>query len=423
MVAYITPVYTYPTVTSGTWGVIVGAESTAAGGQTYSGSGYLQLDYGLLGTDKLAPSGTILNLLPQTDVRSVDIRRGRSRDDQVFDVGTMTIVLDNRSGQYDPDKSDGIYQRKVDSGTTVSYFAPGLYGELVFSTGSGAASLNTAFTGYLETAVADHGIDPTVTLTFVDALAVAGRANMNNAALTFPKGESTSTRVQRILDGAGILSLASAKSINGDRLVAELVAQDTSALDLIEQVMVDEAARVYVSRGGVFTVKTHTNVAAGSSVLTLTDAAVSGAVEYNAIETLPAHAQLINRVVLKHADGRQWSRTEQTSAARYGVMGVELSTNLLATTDINALMTFAAARRAYPSTAIASVTAELRGLSAATVATVIAADLTSKVTVNRTTVDGRTLTPTVWLEGINATITPDSWTWQFQTSPIDTGSY
>jgi hypothetical protein len=421
MVAYITPVFSYPTVTSGTWGVIVGAEATT--GQTFSGSGYMQLDYGLLGTAILAPSGNILNLLPQTDVRSIDVRRGRSRDDQVFDVGSMTVVLDNRSGQYDPDKIDGIYKRKVDSPNTVSYFAPGLYGELVFSTGSTPASLNTAFTGYLETAVADHGIDPTVTLTFVDALAVAGRANINNTSLTFPKGQTTSARVIAIMNAAGILPLASASSVTGSRVLDEVTAQDGSALDLIEQVMVDEAARVYVTRGGVFTTKPHSVAVTGSSVLTVTDAATAGAIEFNAIETLPAHSQLINRVVLKHADGRQWTRTEQTSAARYGVMGVELTTNLLSMTDINAFLTFVCARRAYPSTAIASVTAELRGLSAATVASVIAADLTSKITVNRTTVDGRTLAPTVWVEGVNATITPDSWTWQFQTSPIDTGSY
>ena len=503
MVAYITPVYSYPTVPTGTWGLVVGAESNASNGQTYVGSGYLQVDWGspgaavtgvaasspaagsvtytidspasglagktvvvsgitggtpsggysntftvtatsgdtftvansttgaaTLGTarvvvsgdgSQLAPSGVILNLLPQTDVREISVRRGRTRDDQSFDVGVMTVVLDNKSGQYDPDRTNGIWQRRVENPNTVSYFQPGTYAELVYSTGSGAASLTTVFTGYLESAVADHGIYPTVTLTFVDALAAAGKTQLSPRSVTFKAGQTTTQRCTAVLDAVGLFP-GLARSLSGSRTLCEPVGDvQGSALEIVESIMVNEFGRVFVTRSGAF--KTVSRLALSTaSVLTLSDAA-GAAIEYSSIDTLPGHLQLVNKVVLTHDDGRIFVQQDIGSIARYGIASSQVSTQLQTQSDINSFASFLASRRAYPSTAIASVVFELRGLSSANVASVAAVDLSDLVTVRRVTTDGRTLNPNVRIEGISFTLSPDSWTWQFYTSAVDNGTY
>jgi hypothetical protein len=85
-----------------------------------------------LGWSTLAPSGTnvlgsytpfsSLTQMPTTDVKKISIRRGRTREDQQVQPGSLTLTLDNTSGAYDPEfVKSGVVTAASGNGTTVTY--------------------------------------------------------------------------------------------------------------------------------------------------------------------------------------------------------------------------------------------------------------------------------------------------------------
>jgi hypothetical protein len=117
-------------------------------------SGKFILSYSLLGgADVLgvpdAPFTTKVQL-PSTDMRSVSIRRGRTREDQSFQAGQASIVFDNLSGNYDPQFPGGGFgsvTAATGNGTTTTYtytysgsWQPFHVGDIVSVQGLGIAS-------------------------------------------------------------------------------------------------------------------------------------------------------------------------------------------------------------------------------------------------------------------------------------------
>jgi hypothetical protein len=117
-------------------------------------SGKFILSYSLLGgSDVLgvpdAPFTTTIEL-PNTDMRSISIRRGRTREDQSFQAGQSTIVFDNLSGNYDPQFPGGGFGNvtaATGNGTTSTYtytysgsWQPLHVGDIVSVQGLGIAS-------------------------------------------------------------------------------------------------------------------------------------------------------------------------------------------------------------------------------------------------------------------------------------------
>lgn len=111
-------------------------------------SGLFTLGWSQLGgTDVLATYSpfSILTPFPTTDVKRVNIRRGRTREDQQIQPGTLTLTMDNTSGSYDPEFAKGATVTAASgSGTTVTYTASNDFkvGEIVSVHGLTASSLN-----------------------------------------------------------------------------------------------------------------------------------------------------------------------------------------------------------------------------------------------------------------------------------------
>ena len=62
------------------------------------------------GTDVLGVGpGSQWVTIPATDVRSISTRRGRTREDQANQPGALLLVLDNHSGNYDPDNPTSTF--------------------------------------------------------------------------------------------------------------------------------------------------------------------------------------------------------------------------------------------------------------------------------------------------------------------------
>lgn len=86
-----------------------------------------------------------LTQIPTTDVKRISIRRGRTREDQQIQPGTLTLSLDNTSGSYDPEFAKGATVTAASgNGTTVTYTASNdfVVGEIVSVHGLTASALN-----------------------------------------------------------------------------------------------------------------------------------------------------------------------------------------------------------------------------------------------------------------------------------------
>jgi hypothetical protein len=144
------------------------------------------------GSDTLGTStGFNWQSIPTTDIRSLSIRRGRTREDQNNQPGQLSLVLDNRSGNYDPDNASSTYQ---------------WYGYSTLMRGMGirvkatyGATVEYLYYGYVEQINTDVSLDPVVTFIATDALAILGARNLSTTASQY-SGDTTSTRIGRILD-------------------------------------------------------------------------------------------------------------------------------------------------------------------------------------------------------------------------------
>jgi hypothetical protein len=98
--------------------------------------------------------------------------------------GSASITLENYTGWYDPDNAAGPYV--VDVGQHVRIRAQ--WNSVVYS----------LFYGYVDEVTPDYGLDPTVTFTCTDGLAVLGRAKVLETAVGVGDGD----RTERVAVGA-----------------------------------------------------------------------------------------------------------------------------------------------------------------------------------------------------------------------------
>ena len=187
--------------------------------------GIFTLGVSLLGgTDLLGTSpAPQWSSITTTDIRHIVIRRGRTREDQANQPGVLTLTLENYTSQYDPDNSVSSYQWNG-----YSILTRGM-GVQVKATWSGTTYV--IYRGYLEQLDTDMSLDPTVTMQFTDALAKIGSFTIAAIASSY-SGDTTATRVGRILDAAGWD--ASLRSLTGTRQMQPTTYGDT-ALALSEQ--------------------------------------------------------------------------------------------------------------------------------------------------------------------------------------------
>lgn len=182
--------------------------------------------------------------VPRTDLRLIDLTRGRTRPDMRVDAGQMIITLDNRSGDYDPDNSSSPWWSGGQTALRADLRAR------IVATWNGSSYV--MYVGYLETTKLDAGFDATATMTFVDGISILGRyvaPALKNAAYS---GETTTARITRMLNYANWPTGSSWRSLTGTVTLAK-TAQDEPIMDIIYQCEDAEAGCFYISRTGVAT--------------------------------------------------------------------------------------------------------------------------------------------------------------------------
>jgi hypothetical protein len=363
------------------------------------------------GTDVLGTGSTVWSTVSTTDVRSLSIRRGRTREDQAVQPGTLSLILENRAGKYDPDNSSSPY-----FWNGYSLLTRGM-GVRISATWSGTTYV--IYRGYLEQLDIDASLDPVATFQFTDALAYLGTQTVTAIASSY-SGDTTSTRLGRILDAIGWD--ASLRSISGSRQMQPTTFGDT-ALSLGDQVSRCEFGRFYVDRQGKVVLLPYESTFTTPARIAFSDTRASGTIEYDTIVTTPGAKYLVNSVTLNQATGTAQTFTDTNSTLRYGVYPKSYDAPLLTNSVALGLATVIAYRYSLPKTRVDRVEFDALGIDSTSWASLLQTDLGDNVTVARTTVDARSRTYTDLVESISHDLTPDGWRVGMDLSPAGSVGY
>lgn len=344
----------------------------------------------------------------QTDVREISIKRGRSRADQKNDPGAATLIFDNVSGYYDPEYT-GSSSPYVVSG--VNQLKAGVQCKIVATWSSTGYTL---FVGYLETNTIDQGFFPTATMVFTDGIALLSKMYAQSLSAPDYSGETTSTRVGRMLTYANWTG-----STNLSGSVQMLPTTQGSSLQvLIEECVACEAGRFYISRDGVATFLPLSDKFSRPTRLLLSDTRATNTVEYDSIKATPGTYQVINEAIIERSGKSQRRSRHKPSTTAFGLKSVTVNAPILNDSDADNLALYLSRKDSSPMTLVETI-----GFSALALGSLypdfLALEIGDQLTVERTTVDGRSLTLYVVVEGYNHHITQDDWRTDIMTSPMN----
>lgn len=357
------------------------------------------------GTDVLGgTAGINWQPISSNDIRSLSIRRGRTREDQTNQPGQLTLVVDNLSGNYDPDNLSSTYQWYGYSTLTRGM------GIRVKATWSSVTQI--IYSGFVEQVSTDSSLDPTVTFTATDGLAILAARNLDPIVSSY-SGDTTSQRINRILDSIGWdIAL---RSLTGSRQM-QPTTLGSNALSLCETAADCEFGRFHIDRQGIATLIPYENLKTTTLRFALSDTRSSGTVEYDSIGTTPGARYLVNNVVLTQYSGYTQTASVVASKNRFGIYTKNVTAPLLNDSDALTMASYYAARWAWPLTRVDKIEFDGFGLTTQW-SSILPSELGDRVTVARTTVDGRTLSYTNLIESISHDITPNSWRIGLDLSP------
>jgi hypothetical protein len=348
-----------------------------------------------------------------TDLIKIDIRRGRTRQNERDQCGVSTIVFNNTSGIYDPDNTS-VSSPWVVSGASI--LRDGLQMRIVATINSVSYNL---YYGFLETTRVDQGEAPGVTMTFVDGIAYIADAQAP-ALATAANAETAATRVGRMLDIAWWPSGAS-RSLTGTVGMLATV-QNRSCMEMIYQAVDSIAGRFYISRSGVATLVPLADKFSRPTQLLFTDTQASNTVGYMQLFTNPGTYFVVNQAIIDRTNTtKQYTSKYNPSVSAYGIAKIVLDAPVSTDSNAQNLALYESRKNATPVTYVERI--DFNALSLATFGALypdfLATELADQVSVVRTTYDGR---PNQWnlvVEGMAHTITQNNWLVSYTTSAIN----
>lgn len=274
--------------------------------------------------------------------RSVQTRRGFSRQTGTFNAGSCTVTLDNRDGRFSPDNTLSPY--RVGTSTSIGIWRP-MRVRAQYESPNSAIQSWSMFTGFVRSWDEDfpvYAADAVVTVQAVDAFAQLAAFD-NYAQTPAGGGELSGARISRILDAVGY---------TGDRFIdaGEVTLQSTdlegTALTLLRDTATSEggkgnAAAVWVGAEGAIRYD-------GASALlekarsiqtqvTFADDGDATAIKFRNVDGNYDGDLVSNMAAYKRVDGTVQTVVDAASRSLYGDRQLEES-SLLCETDAQALL-------------------------------------------------------------------------------------
>jgi len=194
-----------------------------------------------------------------------------------------------------------------------------------------------------------------------------------------------------------------------------------TALALCEQASASEFGRLFADRSGNIVLMPYESTYYTTQRIAFSDTRAAGTVEYDILKTSPGAKYLTNNVVLTQTSGTTVTYTNTLSAARYGTYSKAVTAPLLSGTTATTLAAIIGDRYAYPTTRVEEIEFDAYGLTTLW-PQVLQSDLGDRVTVARTTIDGRLRNFNSLIESLNHDISTHGWRISLDLSPGIAGS-
>jgi hypothetical protein len=326
-------------------------------------------------------------------VRSFSSSRGRQSELDRFEAGTLTVVLDNRTGAFDP----------------VPYGGGAAYRPLrqIRVRATWAAVTYPVWAGFVESITPGYeGSDAVVTVTAADAMKVLNLSGY--AALAVP-AELSGARVARVL-AAAAPSLASSLEPGLSTIVAGDVTG--SALQHLQDVEETENGQLFIARDGTVTFqqRTHRSVSEATSSGVWADAASAGPV-FRYVNLQPSYDDSViwNDVRITPSGGVEQVASDATSQARYFPRTFQRSLLVGSALEAMDAANYIVGRYSEPDLRYPTLELEPQQVDSGDVSswpTLLALELSRRITVRRT------------VQGVRHTSSPGRWQVQLTLSPV-----
>ena len=358
-------------------------------------------------TVQFLKSGTFVTV-DTADVITINIRRGRTRQNERDQCGTSFVVLNNTSGIYDPDDTDPANPYVVGG---VSILRDGLDMRIVATIGGVSYNL---YYGFLETLRVDQGEAPAVTMTFVDGIAYIADAQAPALAVA-ANAETAATRVGRMLDIVQWPSGAS-RSLTGTVGMLATV-QNQSCMAMIYQAVDSIAGRFYISRDNVATLVPLADKFSRPTQLLFTDTGASNTVGYMELFTNPGTYYVVNQAVINRTNTtNQFTSLYEPSEAAYGIAKAGIDAPVATDSNAQNLALYESRKLADPLTYVERI--DFNALALATNGALypdfLATELGDQISVVRS---GKQFNLVV--EGMAFSIVQNNWMMSYTTSAIN----
>jgi len=338
------------------------------------------------------------------DVRSVSVRRGRSRELAAFTAGQASVVLDNRARLYDPT-----------AGTATSPYGPSILPRKAILVEVGGQTL---FTGVVEDWDLQFSLDgdAITTAKSTDGFTLLAGEIVTSGTAT-PEGSGA--RVDSVLDDVGWPVAKRRIDTGVASLGADVVADNTTALSYLQTVDVSDGGALFVAKDGSIEFLERT-AAQATQVMSFADDGTG--VPFSDISLEFGTESLFTQVSVEYVGGTAVATAAADTINNYGLIELNVKTLLANAEEAEDVADFYLFRFSAPQVRIDQLEVRMNGLSAAQQLQVLALELGDPVGVVFTPQGiGDPIERTVVVDQIEHNITPADHLVRFNFSQTLTG--
>ena len=366
----------------------------------------LILDTGLLDSATSGKLGGNSYADVTADVMDISISRGRSRQLDQFNSGTLAFTLRNNTRAYDPTNTSGTYFGGIQPRRPVRFTTNSTY----------------VFNGWIDDWNIDYSVptDSKVTATCVDAFSIFASIELDE--FTFTAGQRSDQRIVSLLalpELAGV-SITTSLETGDSTLADDTVALGNSSLDYLQRINQSEQGYLFINGNGELRFRKRTT-SYSASIPVFTDQTPSASeYKYTQVGVQFGTENLYNRVTVTNEGGNTQTADNVTSQTDFLVRSLNISDLILDDdTQALAIAEFLLGKYQRPEFRFDSVTVSFAGLSTADQNTLLALEPNDLVQVKRNFSTGTPLQVAKYgiIEGISHTITTTEHTVRFSLSP------
>jgi len=254
-------------------------------------------------------------------VASVSVSRGKSRELDRYTAGQASVSLHNDSRIFDPFNTASIYYTQIVPRKPIVIETNG----------------ERIFTGFIDDWDLTYDVSGK---SFANVSAIDGFLRLSAAELdTFTNTvELSSDRITTILNRSEVAWPVANRNLDTGltTLQADVVAENTNALQYLQLVESTENGKLFIDRSGQVTFKNRIPVPSLNDIAVFADDSTSDSIQYTNIEVIYGSENLYNRVSVTRANGTAQTVDSLTSQDAYGVASLSVD-GLLFNSDADSL--------------------------------------------------------------------------------------